>query len=302
LGVVEMLEIDCVNFKLCVKYLPKLRAAGYKSTGDSRMPFSTFAIGIITNEGLQEVEKPCTLGLEELTVLSLPDGIELPNLTSLHLFRTSSKDFHCDDERLRNVSELALTQVSSDACMQILSHLGGQLKILRIDVMDTVEIDVILQLCPNLKHLNVEVGAKCLTLANQVELGTVQQLNVLELAYKRPNGELPSLLTDADVDTEVLLQLLQAPELLQLVLVCRFPKEQQDVDEIVGELRQQKILQNLERVVLNQQGSICHGSVFYSRSVMEAMVLFCPKLIDVSNGLHAQRYMRIAKIWDSGNR
>jgi len=223
-------------------------------------------------QGLLQVEKPCVLGLQEVAVSSLPDGIELPNLTSLQLCRPSL-DFQCDS-RFTKVSELGLSEVSKDSCVQVLTQIGRQLKILRVDVVDTLEVDEILRLSPNLKHLALVGGPKSLKVATQVDSNTLRRLKVLELRFSRDYNEY-----NDEVSADVLLELLRAPELRKLVLVCRFPKRLENAAEMIGLLQHQKILQKLECVVL--EGTAQSGA--FSDLLLNSMTVNCPNLIDVSN-------------------
>jgi hypothetical protein len=260
---------DVKNFILGVHYLPKLRVAGQRLKHDSRYPFNFFALSKVIAEGLLQVDKPCTLGLQEVAVSSLPDGIGLPNLTCLQLCRPSL-DFRCDS-RLTKVSELGLSEVSKDVCVQVLTQIGRQLKILRLDVVDTMEVDKILRLSPDLKHLALVGGPKSLKVATKVDSDTLRCLKVLELRFSRDYND--------EVSANVLMELLRAPEIRKLVLVCRFPERLQQATDIISLLQQQIILQKLECVVL--EGTAQSGA--FSDLLLNSMTVSCPNLMDVSS-------------------
>jgi hypothetical protein len=261
--------IDTKNYTLCIQYLPKLRVAGQRLIHDCRYPCNFYEISKVIAHGLLQVEKPCTLGLQEVAISSLPDGIELPNLTSLQLCRINL-DFRCDSW-LSKVSELGLFGISKDICVQVLTQVGRQLKILRVDVFDTLEVDVILRLSPNLQHLGLVGGPRLLTVATQVDPDTLRQMNVLELRFDRDYNNA--------VSADVLLQLLQAPEIRKLVLVCRFPEKLENAAEIIGMLQQHKILQKLECAIL--EGTAQSGA--FSDLLLNHLTVNCPNLTDVSN-------------------
>jgi hypothetical protein len=263
----EKFQRNTKNLTLCMQHLPNLRVAGQKITHGGRYPFIYWVMAMSTAEALLRVNKPCTLGLQEMTASSLPDGIELLNLTSLQLCKPSM-GFLCGS-RLSKVSELGLYQVKKDTCIQILTQIGQQLKILRLDVVETIEIDIILGLCPNLQHLEVLRGP--IRLSNKVDPTTLGQLNILELKFD-PNYAV-------EVGAGMLLQLLQAPELRKLVLVCKFPRQQGESMEIISMLKRLKILQKLEQATLQAIGS----SRGFSDVILNYMTVHCPNLTDVSN-------------------
>lgn len=269
-------DLDQSNYLFCLKYLPKLQYAGKRLKLDRSLDQTIVIRKLMesTTDNLLLLRKPCTLGLQQLTTCSsLPDGIELPNLTSLHLFRLNS-NFQCES-RLKNVTELSIYETSKNDCVQILKQIGQQVKILWVDVLDdTLEVDVILNLCPNLKHLSV--GTIILT-AGQVDPNTLRQLNVLEIRC-------------LEVDQVLMQLLLQAPELMRLVLFAeRFPEYQRDSMKIFDMLQQHKILQKMERVVIHyintHQATYSNASTAFTMLLLEAMTLYCPYLIDVSNDL-----------------
>jgi hypothetical protein len=275
------------NLQLCIRYLPKLRFAGQRLIQDNngRLDNLWSLKGNITTRELLRLKKPCTLSLQEVTVSSIPKGIKLPNLTSLHLFSPSIN--FCCDSRMLKVTELGIYDVTRVYCIQILNQIGQQLKILRLELVDKVNIDVVLRACPNLKHLAIAGKTTYLNIATQVELDTVRQLNVLEIVI-RYNG----------TDPGVLLQLLRAPELRKLALVCRFPPLEYAA-EIVCSLQQHKILQKLEHVYLED----AFGYEAFSNLLLNSLTLHCPNLINVSGAaFRCNRSLSILEsCWDAGN-
>jgi hypothetical protein len=227
------------------------------------------------------MKKPQALGLQEATlseVSSIPVGILLPNLTTLHLLKPSRK-FQCDS-RMSIVTELSLHEVTMATCLKILNQMGMKLKKLILYVTDTMFVDKIFHLSPSLEHFVVVRSPICLKVASCINPVTLKQLTVLELLMRRPSVEYV-------IDSDALLQLLQAPNLRQLELKF-VTMQQREAEEIVRRLRRREILQKLESAMLEPFHDPHVDNPYKEErdrmdSVTSVMVEHCPKLVEVFN-------------------
>lgn len=163
--------------------------------------------------------------------------------------------------------------------VRILGHLGRQLKKLELCALEPVAFDLILKSCPNLEWF---VYIKTKTFTNEacsIEPDTLRHLKCLELS------SIESQYTSSVADPELLLQLLQAPELRRLKLSL-YALEQKEMDKIVHLIQQGKILQKLELAMIEA----FHDSLFNALYEVEAkqvnlllseMALNCPCLYGV---------------------
>jgi hypothetical protein len=273
-------NINRKNFQLCMQHLPGLRFAGERFNHYLPVAFKT--LGRATEMELQ-TRKPWILGLQEATLFrasSIPDGIFLPNLTSLHLLEPSPGVFQWDP-RLSAVTELGLYEVSMDTCVKILSQTEQRLKKLILYVkQDAILVDRIFHLCPNLERFSVVLSPSRLNLMTRIEPDTLRHLKVLELII------LSDSTSEFVVDPEALMQLLQAPELRHLELT-KITLQQREAEEIIRRLQRGEILQKMEHVILHHWHTPASDlyEVASNRTdlVLSTMVLCCPKLTQVFN-------------------
>lgn len=226
------------HFRLCMQYLPKLRYLGEQSMNLESAHFYK-CLGKLTTKWLLEAKKPRTLALENMIMYkasSIPDGILLPNLTSLNLLKPLV-NFHLD-QRLSAVTELSIYRSTKETCVSILGHLGRQLEKIRVYVDENIPVDQLLTLCPNLDLLSYSNDYEEVTVASDIKSDTLRQLTALDLMFN-------DCAIGHTYGPEALLQLLQAPE-LRLLRLSMYSVDQQQVDEIIRRLQRQEILQNLE--------------------------------------------------------
>lgn len=261
-------------FWLCMKHLPKLRYLGDHCSLDNAMHYN--CLGKLTTKWLLEVGKPTTLALQDMTLYEascIPDGVFLPNLTSLNLLEPRD-NFQCD-QKLTTVTELSIYDGTKEVCYRILEQLGEQLKKIRVfPLQDSIPMDQILNLCPNLNLLSY-IGPEQITLASNINPDTLRQLTVLDMYYW------PSADLGYSYGPEALLQLLQAPELRILRLHLN-SVDQKEVDEIVRQLQQGEILQKLELAALwppRTNDKACYElATIQIKCLQSNMVLHCPKM------------------------
>lgn len=263
-------------FNLSMQYLPKLRNIGNRAQRIILKPAPIrYCLGKLTTKWLLEVHKPRTLALQDITLYkasSIPDGVHLPNLTSLSLLMPS-ENFLCD-QRMSKVYELSITADTKDAFVRILEQLGQQLKKICVDAaFETIPMDQILNLCPNLDMMSYVDRNTLITLESDINPDTLRQLTELDMSWFQYS-----------FGSEALLQLLQAPELRILGLnLCSV--DQKEVEEIVRRLQQREILQKLE-IANFWDLSTWFENVKLSASqatcLLSNMVLHCPMMVNVT--------------------
>lgn len=280
----QILDHNIKNYKASMYYMPKLRVVGERMIRDTRQELDHVQVFVYCNEeALRNLRIPSTLGLQELIVSTPPvAGIEFPNLTSLLLYHKgdpwqSHEPLCCSS--LVSLTELIIfnqRDLNISFYKKILNQVAVQLKSLWL-YLGSAEVDEVLRLCPNLTHFHAD---GILKLASTVTPHTLRNLHVLELRFDER----------VDVNPELLLQLLQAPKLRELLIVCKFPSLPEHVP-IVNMLEEHTILQKLEQVVLVETQQYAPGVANYSTCVMEAMISCCPNLVDVSYKLRTKNYL-----------
>lgn len=263
-------------FNLSMQYLPKLRNIGNRAQRIILKPDASirYCLGKLTTKWLLEVHKPRTLALQDITLYkasSIPDGVHLPNLTSLSLLMPS-ENFLCD-QRMTKVYELSITAGTKDAFVRILEQLGQQLKKICVEAYETIPMDQILNLCPNLDMMSYVDRNTLITLESDINPDTLRQLTELDMSWFQYS-----------LGSEALLQLLQAPELRILGLnLCTM--DQKEIEEIVRRLQQREILQKLE-IANFWEPSTWYENVKLSASqatcLLSNMVLHCPMMVYVT--------------------
>jgi hypothetical protein len=270
-------------FAMCVQLLPRLRISC--SRVDIELEFDNF-LSDFASKAFRELQfhMPSPLGLRQLALhdaLEMPLGVALPDLMSLTLVTPDVTFQLTMSSWLASLTELSLQGVRLQMLEEILTRIGSQLRKLSVLVWDTLFVDRVFRLCPDLRvfyisqfptyFVGLEAPLPGLSLSHLTEFGFVMQ-----------NDECCSCLS-----TDHLLQILRAAPNLRVfrfknVLFC-----DQDDDEISMALEQRSILQNLEKLSCfyewpeveianeNMEFMECAYSVIYS------IIINCPKLTSV---------------------
>jgi hypothetical protein len=229
---------------------------------------------------------PFQLGLQQVvlsgTSSRIPSNISLPNLKALYLIEITDK--FRPDARFANVVELCLGFLCNmDWYADILGHLGHQIRRLSImEYEDTLYLDTILQMCPNLEEFYLPETPLELDSHSKGAL-KVDKLQVFHVDLSNASGR-PMMASG------LLVRLLQAPNLRDLS-ITDVDLTRSDVQTIVRGLRQGSMLQNLKKFhYVNfwlDEGRMQHlalGSLEKPETkrrydmVVEAMKLHCPLL------------------------
>jgi hypothetical protein len=268
-------------FAMCLQLLPRLRISC--SRVEVELELDNF-LSDFASKAFRELQgrMPSPLGLRQLALhdaLEMPVGVAMPDLTSLTLV-TPIATFKLGSW-LSSLTELSLQGVRLQMLERILARIGRQLRKLSVLVWDTLFVDRVFQLCPELKvfyisqfpthFVGLEAPLPGLALSRLTEFGFVMQ-----------NDEYCSRLS-----TDHLLQILHvAPNLrvfrFKNVFFC-----DKDDDDIGMALEQRSILQNLEKLscfyewpdveITNEKMELmeCTYSVIYN------IIIHCPKLTSV---------------------
>lgn len=267
------------HLELCLQYLPKLRFAGENFSPHFCIFYNS--LGKLTTEALLSLKTPTILGLQKMSLFRverMPEEISLPNLNHL-ILEFPLENFRCDDPRLSQVTKLCLYEGTTAAAVQILGHLGRQLKKLELCASESVPFDLILESCPNLEWFSYIKTKTFTNAACYIEPDTLRHLKCLELS------SIESQDTSSVADPGLLLQLLRAPELRRLK-VSLYALQQKEMDKIVHLIQQGNILQKLELAMIEA----FHDSVFNALHEAEAkqvnlllseMAVNCPCLYGV---------------------
>jgi hypothetical protein len=268
-------------FTMCLQLLPRLRISC--SRVDIELEFDKF-LSDFASKAFEELQfhKPTPLSLRQLALhdaLEMPLGVLLPDLTSLTLV-TPLPAFQMNSW-LTSLTELSLQGVRLQMLEEILTRIGRQLRKLAVLVWDTLFVDRVFRLCPDLRvfyisqfptyFVGLEAPLRGLSLSHLTEFGFAMQ-----------NDECCSCLS-----TDHLLQILRAAPNLRVfrfknVLFCN-----QDDDDISVALEQRSILQNLEKLSCSYEWpevEIANENMEFlecAYSVIYNIIINCPKLTSV---------------------
>ncbi|CAB3361878.1 Hypothetical predicted protein [Cloeon dipterum] len=231
-------------YELCFQHLPGLSEVGFVIQRDFMLDYQEAHLctyGYFMAMALEELEKPCQLGLQKMQLVGLrtiPDCVTLPNLKSY--FVVNPKGPVTIDDRFSNVTELGLFKMPCmRECYSIFGRIGRQLTKLHLLVHSTIDVFKVLELCPNLRELSIY--AQRLVSSSKLKPETLSKLREL-------NVLITNLAGDA-VQPGLTLQLLQAPKLRSVALFSENEKYIIGLEEllaIVEEAKEKKILRRLQ--------------------------------------------------------
>jgi hypothetical protein len=271
-------------FTACLQLLPRLTVSC--SRIEIRLELDIFLTDF-ASQAFSSLRGPLPthLGLRQLALhraSGLPRGVALPDLQTLYLILPKN-NFHFSTW-ISSISELGLHGISRQLLERILQQIGHQLLKLSVLVWDTLVLDRLFQMCPNLQILYISqfpafymgleepmMDAVCLTCLT--ELGLVMQ-DDNDDCCRFESGHL--------------LQFLRAACNLRVLRLKNFFFSVEEEDDIGEALEQHLILQNLQRL-----------SCFYERidpsldaetlkfmecsySVVRHIIQHCPQLSSVA--------------------
>ena len=153
-------ELEKKCLLLCAQFLPKVRIFGFNFTD----PNFEVMLNIIMDWEVGEffhdqiIQEPFRIGLECLVVsgeVKMHESCEMPNLRALHVCHLSAANIF---NRFSSIAELGIYKTKTDTLMQVLQIVGRNLSKLALGQLPQ-EFSLLktLQLCPNLKHLQIIV-------------------------------------------------------------------------------------------------------------------------------------------------
>lgn len=276
-------------FAICLQVLPRLwvscsRTRIYLISNKSNIHLRHFTDYNYAAVAFQQLrgKLPSRLGLRQLTLLTttgMPVGVALPDLKTLAVI--SPQDSFRLGSGLESLTELGLHDIKQKRFEQILEQIGHQLLKLSVSVLDTLLVDRVFRMCPNLQNFHVSdfpgdfVGVET----------TVPTMSCLtELVFNKMLDTWDNL-EWALFEAEHFLQILRALPNLRIFKLLNFSFEDQaEAEGIVKALEQHLILQQLESLVFNFQWQIIledsnrENCVRWTSLVLRSMVRHCPKL------------------------
>jgi hypothetical protein len=147
---------------------------------------------------LFNIDGPCTLQLRRLrlgNVNNISEQVSLPELQRLYLGNLEMSPLFAG--RLPKLSELCLDRTDVHTLLLVLGHVGRQLQMLDVQIRDGgvhLQLDRVLENCPNLYKLKVNSTKFDVVRVSQLQPDTLQQLQTLhlELCYSEVVGHLQS--------------------------------------------------------------------------------------------------------------
>jgi len=274
-------EVECEYFAMCLRLLPNLLIsnAGVKIELERN-------IGILGCSGdgypfgcWQKIQ----VALRQLVVShmsNMPENLSLPDLKTLHLYKPGP---NFSLQGFSSVTELALQNLKQQLFEQILASIGHQLQALAVAVTDTLRLDGVFRMCPNLHKFFLWNFPKFISLSDS--LGQLSRLVEFGFAFKAE-------LCEREIDGEYrfqpmhLLQMLTAVPNLRVLRMKNYFFNELEFELISEALEQNSILQNLEQfhfkmelsVADNLQSHVISG-VAASNQVLRSLIDHCPKLV-----------------------
>lgn len=266
------------HFAMCLQLLPRLRVSCAKIKLQLRMDdFNTnFASKAFC---LLRGQLPSRLGLRQLALhnaYAMPEGVSLPNLKTLFLFRPQPH-FRLGGA-LESVTQLGLHRVRQRLLEHILGQLGHQIRKLSLSVGDTLHLDTVFALCPGLRVLYISdfpahfFGTQ--TPLRESSLGRLSEFGFFLDAYDQRRHLFK---------TQHLLRLLRAAPNLRVLRAPRVFFNSRHADEDVSEaLRQRSVLQKLEQLHFLSTWTfgpdMSTEDMFQRYQVLRNVKSHCPKL------------------------
>lgn len=175
--------------------------------------------------------------------------------------------------RFTKLSELNTYGTSGEDLMRILGHVGRRLDTLRVTLNYVVQLDKVLDACPNLSVLDLHTGG--LDSANQLRPDTVRRLRSLFVSFMST--------TRGTVRPGLLVQLLRlVPNLRKLLLTfSRLDDDHvQELTELVRLSQQRVVLRCLQELTIQMGAN--NGTTDSQRRILGLVVyklaMHCPRL------------------------
>jgi hypothetical protein len=268
-------------YKMCLRLLPWLHFSGYRLKFTKKI-YNHPSFYYFDKCRYLKRRMPSQLGLRQISLIEpsrMPVGIALPNLETLYLHGPTN-DFQLGTGSLSSLTELFFSQTKQIPMEKILSVLGHQLRKLSVKVTDTLYLDSVFRMCPNLQVFYVpECPVDYIGLKDELlncNLHSMTELCFVEEYYDHDRSLLK---------TDHLLQILQAAPNLQIFHMHTHIFSEQDGKDFCLALEQHLILQKLEQFTFSYdlpETEPDELSEHIGRAVINSIISLCPRLSTVN--------------------
>jgi hypothetical protein len=272
-------------FHLCLKLMADLRVSGLRVKIDLKTDRLLTGFASSAFERLMRKPLPTNqLALRELVLKrasEMPVGVVLPDLKTLYLI---SPGRHFSLLGLLSLTELGLEEVKQQQFEQILTSIGHQLLSLAVHVKDTLYVDAVFRMCPELQKLYITDRPRNFIGLNE-PMEDHKCLVEFGFAKKHFKSQLSSF------EPKHLLQILKAMPNLSVWRIRNYFFSMPECKLISEALEKNEILRNLElfnmvnKVVGDDENSDDDDSVATSlkadNKVLRSLIDHCPKLSTV---------------------
>jgi hypothetical protein len=214
----------------------------------------------------------CTLQLRQLALVDIDqvlDKISLPELQVLELSGEIAMHPWLVDGSPK-LTELYIYKMHQATLMPALGHIGQQLQVLILDLLDLPRLDLVLEACPNLNELHIRtfngVGYK-----SQLQADTLKHLQIAEFYVSRGN-----------FDSELLMQILRLASKLRSIEVHSIKFDADDWETLAEQAKEGTCMQHLETIKITKPISLRSSTQHeQDTEVAKARANFsviCPKL------------------------
>jgi hypothetical protein len=256
----------------CFELMPQLHVAGSKPEL-VEISSSLLDCGEIMSEALHLVgqTRHLVLKLQYLTLIFnaniSEENITLPELRVLSLIYPMSIQF--DFNQFPQLTELGMFNTNEHQLMLVLAQVGQQLSRLHFSVNGEVQLDRVLQLCPNLSELSADV--RRLRNVLPVQLQPLQCLLKLQLSYSN------TILTHVPLFQSLRL----APNLRSFSLTL-VDLDKDTLSRLVDLARERSCMQHLEQInvhmITTPDGFLSNHNMKMCRKMLESCAYFLDKL------------------------
>jgi hypothetical protein len=273
-------------FRLCLKLLPGLWFCGKMIKIELHNTVTTYDRGPFY--GLQR-PWPSALALRQLLLrfpTRMPVGVELPNLETLYVHHPRASFSLLG---LSSLTKLALDRLMGrEQLEQILGSVGHQLTSLAASTMDTLFVDRVFSMCPNLQHFFITSMPPDFIGLNEPlpnDLQSLVEFGIAEMPYSRPRSRF---------QPDHLLQILRALPNLSVLRFTDYWFDEHDSALICEALAKKGILRNLAELYLTNEEFAFAGVIprndeevqppsiqEAANKVLRSLIDHCPRLSTV---------------------
>lgn len=272
------LDLDPTKLVMCLELLPQLHVVGGRS---EQFCDRYVQLGILMAQSMSALaEHPRTLQLRQM-VLSLfvliPDTVSLPELRVL--FVLEPRVLALDARRFTKLSELNVFGTNLDDLMSIVGQVGRRLLALRFSVAAVVQLDVVLDACPNLSELDMHTSG--LQSASQLRPETLGRLRTLIYSVQGPHLDGPD-----SVQAGLMMLMLRLAPKLRKVHLTLFRLDVEDMKELARLAKQQICMRRLEEITIRLDPvgtSVMHAHLL--ELALCSLAIHCPRLHTVISSI-----------------